>query len=135
MVRRKHFPCGHIGLGRFCHRCARMEKAEPVAPASSARTRSMSASPRARHDDPVDLSTLPSEKIAERARDIIRDILRNSVPYTNFGGKRLNYDRTLISVPLGRNYRLLFREGVDGGKTAISALSHEDYNHKKPGRR
>jgi hypothetical protein len=61
----------------------------------------------------------------------ILDQIAAGVPYTRFRGKRFRYDRTVISVPLGRRYRLLFQD-EGGALHPLCCLSHEAYNHWKP---
>jgi hypothetical protein len=81
----------------------------------------------------VDLRALPRRELVLEARDVLAGIAAGR-PYGEYGGKRLNYDRTIISVPLGRDYRILLRDD-DGGLTPIAVMSHEAYNKKKPGER
>lgn len=50
-------------------------------------------------------------------------------PYPRYGGKRMYYDRSVISVPIGYHYRLLLRELEDCRKIPIKIISHEAYNH------
>jgi len=47
-----------------------------------------------------------------------------------FGGKRLSFNRLLISIPLGRRWRAIFEMTVNGYKFR-DCLSHENYNHIK----
>ena len=127
---KKRFPCGHLGHGRFCHRCCAEAKAE------EARLR-QAAERTAWQDtftsDAVDLRSLPRRELVIEARDVLAGIGAGR-HYAEFGGKRLNYDRTIISVPLGRDYRILFRDD-DGWLMPIVAMSHDVYNKKKPGMR
>lgn len=82
--------------------------------------------------DAIDLGMLPRAH-RERAREVMRRIAAGA-SHTEFKGKRLQYDRTQISVPLGAHWRLLFREE---GKVPVpvKCMSHSDYNGCKPGRR
>lgn len=82
--------------------------------------------------DPIDLSILPPAH-QERARDVIR-ALAAGVSHTRFKGKRLQHERTQISVPLGRHWRLMFIE-IDKTPVPLKCCSHSDYNGRKPGRR
>ena len=83
-------------------------------------------------DDPIDLSRLTPRR-RERARLIMREIA-DGRPYTEFHGKRMKHDRSRISVPLGKHWRLVFEE-VDGKPEPRACMSHSDYNGRKPGRR
>ena len=59
--------------------------------------------------------------------------LEGGTPWAELGGKRLRHDRTVISIPFDRKYRLVGRD-LGGGKfEPISAGSHESYNATKPG--
>lgn len=69
----------------------------------------------------------------ERAREVIRRTAAGE-SHTEFKGKRLEYDRTVISVPLGRRWRLVLRE-VDKALIPLKCMSHSEYNGRKPGQR
>lgn len=81
-------------------------------------------------EDPINLRDLP-DHVVLKARSVIAALQENK-DYREFGGKRLRYDRFIISIPITRNYRMLCR---DCGTMLIpqEVLSHEDYNVKKPG--
>jgi hypothetical protein len=49
----------------------------------------------------------------------ILDQIAAGVPYTRFRGKRFRCDRTIISVPLGRRYRLLLQDEGGGAPSAL----------------
>ncbi|NJK99804.1 MAG: hypothetical protein HC838_14060 [Spirulinaceae cyanobacterium RM2_2_10] len=122
--RKKQFPCGHKGYGQQCHRCAQQEAVRAQEQAE-------------RHDwqasferDPIDLRALPKH-VVRKTRDIIQ-ALAEQQDYRQFGGKRLRHDRTVVSIPVTRSYRLLCR--YEGGiLVPEAAMSHEDYNVAKPG--
>jgi hypothetical protein len=80
--------------------------------------------------DPINLRRLPTRTLVRKARAIL-DQIATGVPYTRFRGKRFRYDRTIISVPLGRRYRLLFQD-EGGALHPLCCLSHEAYNHWRP---
>jgi hypothetical protein len=82
--------------------------------------------------DTIDLRRLPTRSLVCKARAILAQIAAG-IPYTRFRGKRFHYDRTVISVPLGRDYRLLFRD-EGGALRPLCCLSHEAYNHWRPRR-
>jgi len=74
---------------------------------------------------------LPTQRLVCKARAILESI-GMGIPYTHFRGKRFHWDRTLISVPLGLHYRLLFRD-EKGVLRPLCCLSHEAYNKWRPG--
>jgi hypothetical protein len=144
MSRKKTFPCGHSGKGRFCHRCqaAKEEQAttSEVNGKASVRT-DEDAEAKADKEawretfeaDPIPLTHLPSKNLVIRARMILDEIGKGA-PWHQFNGKRLQHDRNVVSIPLGRRYRILFRTD-DGAPKPVEVLSHEAYNGTKPGRR
>ena len=81
--------------------------------------------------DVVNLRRLPTQRLVCKARAIL-DSIALGTPYTRFRGKRFHWDRTLISVPLGLHYRLLFRD-EKGVLRPLCCLSHEAYNKWRPG--
>ncbi len=83
--------------------------------------------------DPIELHHLPTPKLVLRAREILEAMGRGA-PWHQFNGKRLQHDRNVISIPLGRRYRILFRTN-EGSPQPVEVLSHEAYNGTKPGRR
>ena len=137
MARKKTYPCGHSGKGRFCHRCrvAKDQEAQQLAGAGGdddaggdkEAWRSLFAS------DPIPLQHLPNKGLVRRARTILTEIGRGA-PWHQFNGKRLQHDRNVVSIPLGRRYRIIFRTD-DGAPQPVEVLSHEAYNGTKPGRR
>jgi hypothetical protein len=123
--RKRTFPCGHTGQGQYCHRCQQEKTAKQEKADQRASWQALF------EQDPIDLSLLPHKNLIKKARHILKNIQAGQ-SYMNFQGKRLNHNRNLISIPLNRDYRLLFCEA--GGKLKpLVALSHEDYNAKKPG--
>lgn len=145
MSRKQTFPCGHTGKGRFCHRCeaSKREAAETNGASASQSTNGKAIVDPETIDketwretfeaDPIPLKHLPTRNLVQRARQILTEIERGA-PWHQFNGKRLQHDRTIISVPLGRRYRILFRTD-DGAPRPVEVLSHEAYNATKPGRR
>lgn len=150
MSRKQTFPCGHTGKGRFCHRCENErrdsgeDKPKPKGEANGgAPARELDKTELDKIDketwresfeaDPIPLRHLPSKGLVQRARLILDEIQRGA-PWHQFNGKRLQHDRTIVSVPLGRRYRILFRTD-DGAPRPVEVLSHEAYNATKPGRR
>ena len=138
MARKRTYPCGHTGKGRFCHTCVQQAKAqEAEKPESSEDGLSKKDAKLAWRetfaDDPIPLAHLPNKGLVRRARLILQEIDRGA-PWHQFNGKRLQHDRNVISIPLGRRYRILFRTD-DGAPRPVEVLSHENYNGTKPGRR
>ncbi|MFO7567274.1 MAG: hypothetical protein R6X02_31810 [Enhygromyxa sp.] len=144
MSRKKTFPCGHSGKGRFCHRCqaAKNEQAKSVSEGkSNGKSRGGEDPVKADKEawretfeaDPIPLSHLPNRNLVKRARMILSEIDKGA-PWHQFNGKRLQHDRNVVSIPLGRRYRILFRTD-DGAPKPVEVLSHEAYNGTKPGRR
>jgi hypothetical protein len=150
MSRKQTFPCGHTGKGRFCHRC---ENEKRDSGEGEGRPKAESSGVHAAKDpdkvdldkidketwratfeeDPISLRDLPSKGLVQRARLILGEIQRGA-PWHQFNGKRLQHDRTIVSAPLGRRYRILFRTD-EGAPRPVEVLSHEAYNGTKPGRR
>lgn len=138
MARKRKFPCGHRGKGRFCHRCeAEKREAERRQKAREADAKDPGDDKEAWREtfesDPIELSHLPNKGLVRRARTILTEIDRGA-PWHQFNGKRLQHDRNVVSIPLGRRYRILFRTD-DGPPRPVEVLSHEAYNGTKPGRR
>jgi hypothetical protein len=153
MSRKKTFPCGHSGKGRFCHRCqaAVSEQSAADKPVSNGKSNGNGQPDEDRLEevddakadkeawretfeaDPIPLRHLPSRNLVMRARQILTEIGKGA-PWHQFNGKRLQHDRNVVSIPLGRRYRILFRTD-DGAPKPVEVLSHEAYNGTKPGRR
>jgi len=129
-VRRKHFPCGHHGKGQHCHVCAHQELDRKSREAQrSAKIAEKIQRTHAHLNDLIDLQTLPSPQLVDKARHIIQHITRTR-DYRPFLGKRMEADRTLLSIPLNYRYRILFRIHPDR-ITPLSVMTHETYNHAK----
>jgi hypothetical protein len=151
MSRKQTFPCGHTGKGRFCHRCETEKRdssdvSTPGPKAESSDAHSAKDADKIDLDkidkeawretfeaDPIPLRHLPSKGLVQRARLILGEIQKGA-PWHQFNGKRLQHDRTIVSIPLGRRYRILFRTD-EGAPRPVEVLSHEAYNGTKPGRR
>jgi hypothetical protein len=121
--RKKTFTCGHSGKGQYCHECARQAaEAQKVAESRRAHMERIASAP-------IPLHALPAE-VAEKARRVIED-LSSGKPYMDFKGKRLTTmgQREVISVPIGRRYRLICRQ-QSGGLEFVEVISHEVYNNR-----
>lgn len=82
-------------------------------------------------NDLIDVTHLPNIKVANKARKILHAI-NSGEPYTTFKGKRLRYDRSVISVPVNRDFRILYKDTCEG-IVPLKVLDHETYNGTKPG--
>jgi hypothetical protein len=121
---KKMFQCGHKGYGQICHRCLQEEVIDDRQRAEKQSWRNSFSF------DSIDLQSLPAHVIL-KARDII-DGLQNRRDYREFRGKRLRHDRSVISIPVTRNYRMLCLDR-DGLLQPQQVISHGDYNTCKPG--
>lgn len=123
---KKVFACGHRGFGQWCHACATRQPPPPAAQARHDRHRQRQQQWQATFQaDPIDLTHLPKH-IVLKARHNIR-FLAAGGSYRQLGGKRLRGNRSLLSVPVTRNYRLLCRI-TSHQITPHQVLSHEAYN-------
>lgn len=121
--RKKRFSCGHKGFGRFCHRCRKRE--EQRASVRVERKQRKEARKNKKREHPFDVEAFPP-KVAKKALSIIQQI-RQGCSYTGFYGKPLTVQPDLISVPVSRSYRLLFKK-TEHGLGFHKLMSHEDYN-------
>jgi hypothetical protein len=69
--------------------------------------------------------TLP-EHIKTKAGSIM-DQIQGGQHWSRFGGKRLVWKRSMISIPVGYSYRIIARE-AEGSLTFEKVVSHEAYN-------
>ncbi|BBL74806.1 hypothetical protein MishRS11D_19040 [Methylomagnum ishizawai] len=81
---------------------------------------------------PIPLDDLPPE-IAEKTLEMIA-ALQQGASYMDFMGKRMKNmgQRHVISIPIGRRYRLICKED-NGQLEFIEAISHEEYNNRLSG--
>ena len=121
---KKTFPCGHVGYGQYCHKCAEREKR------LAERKTEREAWSATFEKDVIDLRQLPKPLVA-KSRELLSK-LEDGEPWGNLGGKKLRHDRSIISIPINRDYRLICRF-EDGKLIPVRADSHEDYYVKKPG--
>lgn len=132
MARKKTYPCGHSGKGSFCHECRVAKDRQEQASAEADGAEDKESWRKRFAADPIPLQHLPNKGLVRRARTILAEIDRGA-PWHQFNGKRLQHDRTIISIPLGRRYRIIFRAD-NGAPVPVQVLSHESYNATKPGR-
>lgn len=121
--RKRRFPCGHVGRGQYCHRCAQEKQArEQARAARQAWAERLAAAP-------VALESVPRH-VAEKVLQIIAE-LEQGKRYQDFKGKRLALmgQRDVISIPVGWSHRLICREG-EAGLEYVEVISHETYNKR-----
>ena len=121
--RKRTFPCGHRGYGKFCHHCAQQEHNRSLKQRQKDEWKQTFAA------DPIDLQALPRE-IVVKARQTIQG-LADGRDYREFSGKRLEHDRSIISIPVTRSYRMLCR-AAGSTVTPVKVITHEEYNVRKP---
>lgn len=120
---KKTFPCGHKGKGQYCHLCE--QKNRKMAQRVAARVERREKEQSIRESLGIDIKGLPL-KVAENAKCIM-DRIASGEPYMRFRGKRLDEDRTIISIPVTGFYRMVCKD-VGGCLVPTHLLSHEDYN-------
>ena len=74
----------------------------------------------------IQAERIPGNVLA-KAQKLIQKIERG-VPYTTFRGKRLSCNRNMISIPVGRKWRMLARDSPEGIRI-FAVVSHGTYNH------
>jgi len=122
--KKKAFQCGHKGLGQFCHACAAQEQER------QARREDKLSWESEFSQDPIDLRAFPKH-IAIKTREVLAKLMIGD-SWGSLGGKLLQYDRAVVSIPVTRDYRLICLF-VSSTLTPLRLESHEDYNVKKPG--
>ncbi len=73
------------------------------------------------------IDDIPEKGQRTKALRIHEQLTTGAVRYEQVKGKRLGRDRTLISVPIGMYYRLVYRER-DDGLHLLHCLTHAAYN-------
>ena len=137
---RKRFTCGHIGYGRWCHRCFSRRPLSSTQRSKPANLISIQAAKARRlrrkqvakcrwqasfQSDPIPLKHLP-KPIVIKTRKILKALAQGTPPSV-LKGKRFKFDRTLLRIPISYRYRLICR-WQDGAIVPRMVLSHEDYN-------
>ncbi|WP_321794609.1 hypothetical protein [Caballeronia sp. J97] len=118
------FACGHRGRGKYCHACAATEKKK--ADTLRAREERRAATQRSTATDPIDLSIVRHLKSVQReARDLLAKVSSGVHPFSLDGKFIKSSAGKLLSVPVGRSYRLLFDAP---SLMPLRLVSHEDYN-------
>lgn len=128
--RKKQFPCGHRGQGRYCHRCAQEAAAAQERQADQAARRAEQHAWRATFEqDTIDLRIIQHRRdLVQKARDVLAAVANGTHPFS-LGGKSLHSDRTIISVAISYDYRLIFQVNGEGFHP-VALESHEVYNQR-----
>jgi hypothetical protein len=121
---RRTFECGHSGKGKYCHACAAAKKQKAQRRLDLEEKRA--AKRVATTDDPIDLSMVRHLSAVQReARELLAKVSSGVHPFSLDGKFIKSSAGKLVSVPVGRSYRLLF----DAPSLApLRLVSHEDYN-------
>lgn len=131
--RKKTFPCGHKGYGTECRTCSQEQTVKEQTDSSVEDKKQQRAQWKdSFKQDVINLKDLPTKKLVLKARSILDTLSQQSCHFRDLKGKRLNYNRSIISVPIDNDYRILFKE-ENKELVPIKILSHEQYNVKKPG--
>ena len=75
----------------------------------------------------IDLSHLP-RRVAEKVSDLARRVQEENVHPLDLDGQKLHWSDGKYSVPIGRDWRVVFTE-TPSGFACTRALSHEAYNN------
>jgi hypothetical protein len=79
------------------------------------------------HQRSILTHSAPAGVLAKAHSIIVR--LEAGTPYWKLRGKRLQSNRRVISIPVGRTWRIL-AEDAGGQVRARQVLSHSSYNHR-----
>jgi hypothetical protein len=121
---KKSFECGHSGKGQFCHTCAASAKAN--AHVRQEREQKRDAKRLAAASDAADLSIVDHLAAVQReARELLAKVGSGVHPYALKGKPLKSTSGLVLSVPVGRSYRLLFDAPT---LTPLRLVSHEAYN-------
>ncbi len=110
---KKTFPCGHTGAAdRAVHQVASATRTSLQKMASDLR---------------IDTDRYPA-RIIERAATIYVQVVAGGLPaLRNLGAKKINAAKQIMSVPIGRRYRMLF-DVESGAPVYMGLYSHADYD-------
>lgn len=121
---KRTFDCGHTGKGKYCHTCESIDRAK--AAEREAREEKRSAKAREATADPIDLSAVAHLAAVQReARELLAQVSRGVHPFALDGKPIKRSNGRLLSVPVGRSWRLMFAADT---LRPIELLSHERYN-------
>ncbi|MHB8252200.1 MAG: DUF7682 family zinc-binding protein [Acidiferrobacter sp.] len=120
---RKRFPCGHLGRGQYCHRCAQ-EKADV-----HARTATREGKRALAGVLNVNVTDFP-DKILRRAAVIHQEVAdQGLLALRRRGAKKILSLDNVLSVPVGHHHRLLFVVDRDIPRY-LELLTHEQYDRR-----
>ena len=125
------FVCGHAGKGKYCHTCesvARSKKAVRIAQDQKRAARTFAATA-----DPIDLSGIAHlSAVLREAREVLSKVesgIESGIHPFALNGKPIKRSNgQLLSVPVGRSWRLMFEAK---SLRPLQLLSHESYNNSK----
>jgi hypothetical protein len=121
---KRTFNCGHTGKGKYCHACAAVEKEKQKK--RVAREAKRAARRESSAQDPVDLSVVSHLTAVQReARKLLARVSSGVHPFALDGKPLKSSAGKLLSVPVGRSYRLLFDAPT---LKPLRIVSHEHYN-------
>ncbi len=127
-MRKKTFPCGHKGKGKYCHRCEQENKRSEIEKSSKEADDQWK---KLFETDPINLRPLLRRNLIEKARKIISGI-EKGIHYSKYKGKIMRYNRNVISIPINHDFRLILHR-TKNGIIVKDLMDHESYNIKKPG--
>ncbi|TCG03622.1 hypothetical protein BZM27_47025 [Paraburkholderia steynii] len=119
------FGCGHTGKGKYCHTCesvARSKRAVRIAQDQKRAARTFAATA-----DPIDLSGVAHlSAVLREAREVLSKVESGIHPFALNGKPIKRSNGQLLSVPVGRSWRLMFEAK---SLRPLQLLSHESYNN------
>jgi hypothetical protein len=121
---KRTFDCGHTGKGKYCHTCESFARAKAAERVACEEKRSAKA--RAATADPIDLSAVAHLAAIQReARELLAKVHSGTHPLALNGKPIKKSNGQLLSVPVGRSWRLMFEADT---LRPLELLSHERYN-------
>lgn len=118
---KKIFPCNHYGFGQYCHRCRNHDLLKEK------KRNQISESNVPEEILGVSLVGFP-EVVTKRAQIVLNGLAAGN-NHRVYHGKQINFDRSLVSIPLPLQYRLICRHESETLRP-IKILSHQDYNQQ-----
>ncbi len=127
---KRTFECGHTGRGQYCHRCVQeQQQRENEQQQEERREEAKRQWAESFGRDAIDLRGFP-KGIVRKARHVLQRIQAGD-SIAELGGKRMHYDRHVLSIPVGSGYRMIC-EDQDNRIIPKQLLTHEDYNNIHP---
>jgi hypothetical protein len=122
MAGRRRFACGHLGKGRYCHRCEHKRRHREARDVDRSGRRDQRAAVRSACG--IDLRGLPGY-VQDKAATVI-DTLAKGQPL-DVPARRMAFDRTRLSMPLTDDYRLLLVQEAKCLRP-VAVVGHERYD-------